>query len=65
MILYVSEVEDTHHRLAFLDGGAILNLPLFYLEGICDVKQMFMLLSCILLVFKLVFGWRKINVVII
>uniref|UniRef100_A0A6N2L0A8 Protein cereblon n=1 Tax=Salix viminalis TaxID=40686 RepID=A0A6N2L0A8_SALVM len=27
-------VEDTHHRLAFLDGGAVLNLPLFFLEGV-------------------------------
>ena len=32
--LFVSDVEDTHHRLAFLDSGAVLNLPLFYLEGI-------------------------------
>ncbi|XP_024458541.1 uncharacterized protein LOC7462291 isoform X1 [Populus trichocarpa] len=31
---YLGEVEDTHHRLAFLDGGAVLNLPLFYLEGV-------------------------------
>lgn len=31
----VSDVEDTHNRLAFLDGGAILTLPLFYLEGMC------------------------------
>ncbi|XP_065849740.1 uncharacterized protein [Euphorbia lathyris] len=31
---YLGEVEDTHHRLAFLDGGAIFNLPLFYLEGV-------------------------------
>ncbi|KAK9273581.1 hypothetical protein L1049_018391 [Liquidambar formosana] len=31
---YLGEVEDTHHRLAFLDGGAILTLPLFYLEGV-------------------------------
>nr|DAD48867.1 TPA_asm: hypothetical protein HUJ06_018804 [Nelumbo nucifera] len=30
---YLGEVEDTHRRLAFLDGGAILNLPMFYLEG--------------------------------
>jgi len=35
--LCVAEVEDTHHRLAFLDGGAILNLPLFYLEGTCYI----------------------------
>ena len=33
----MAEVEDTHHRLAFLDGGAVLNLPLFYLEGTCYV----------------------------
>ncbi|PSR91772.1 Protein cereblon like [Actinidia chinensis var. chinensis] len=31
---YLGEVEETHHRLAFLDGGAILNLPLIYLEGV-------------------------------
>ncbi|GMH12414.1 hypothetical protein Nepgr_014255 [Nepenthes gracilis] len=31
---YLGEVEDTHHRLSFLDSGAILNLPLFYLEGV-------------------------------
>jgi len=29
----MSEVEDTHHRLAFVDAGAILKVPLFYLEG--------------------------------
>ncbi|XP_050366433.1 uncharacterized protein LOC126784927 [Argentina anserina] len=31
---YLGEVEDTHHRMAFLDGGAVLNLPIFYLEGV-------------------------------
>ncbi|XP_077209860.1 ATP-dependent protease La (LON) domain protein [Tasmannia lanceolata] len=31
---YLGEVEDTHGRLTFLDGGAILNLPMFYLEGV-------------------------------
>ncbi|KAI4316084.1 hypothetical protein L6164_024100 [Bauhinia variegata] len=31
---YLGEVDDTHHRTAFLDGGAILNLPLFYFEGV-------------------------------
>ncbi|XP_028802225.1 protein cereblon [Neltuma alba] len=31
---YLGEVEDTHHRTAFLDGGARLSLPLFYLEGV-------------------------------
>ncbi|KAK4274250.1 hypothetical protein QN277_017502 [Acacia crassicarpa] len=31
---YLGEVEDTHHRTAFLDGGACLSLPLFYLEGV-------------------------------
>lgn len=29
----LTDVEDTHHRVAFLEGGAILNLPIFYLEG--------------------------------
>ncbi|XP_044464519.1 uncharacterized protein LOC123195027 [Mangifera indica] len=31
---YLGEVEDTHHRMAFLEGGAIFTLPLFYLEGV-------------------------------
>ncbi|KAI4377644.1 hypothetical protein MLD38_015240 [Melastoma candidum] len=31
---YLGEVEDTHHRLSFLDGGAVHQLPLFYLEGV-------------------------------
>ncbi|KAH6831147.1 ATP-dependent protease La domain protein [Perilla frutescens var. hirtella] len=31
---YLGDVEDTHSRLAFLDGGAVLTLPLFYLEGV-------------------------------
>ncbi|KAM2969555.1 hypothetical protein FF2_016641 [Malus domestica] len=31
---YLGEVEDTHHRVAFLDGGAVLKLPIFYLEGV-------------------------------
>ncbi|KAL3633485.1 hypothetical protein CASFOL_022247 [Castilleja foliolosa] len=31
---YLGDVEDTHNRMAFLDGGAVLTLPLLYLEGI-------------------------------
>ncbi|KAL7112182.1 hypothetical protein ACP275_05G136100 [Erythranthe tilingii] len=31
---YLGDVEDTHNRLASLDGGAVLTLPLFYLEGV-------------------------------
>ncbi|KAL2940089.1 Protein cereblon [Bienertia sinuspersici] len=31
---YLGEVEDTHHRAAFVDTGAVLVLPLFYLEGV-------------------------------
>ncbi|KAJ8539617.1 hypothetical protein K7X08_013869 [Anisodus acutangulus] len=31
---YLGDVEDTHNRLAFLDGGAVLTVPLFYLEGV-------------------------------
>ncbi|KAG8375617.1 hypothetical protein BUALT_Bualt10G0119000 [Buddleja alternifolia] len=31
---YLGGVEDTRNRLAFLDGGAVLTLPLFYLEGV-------------------------------
>ncbi|XP_041990596.1 uncharacterized protein LOC121741773 [Salvia splendens] len=31
---YLGVVEDTHSRMAFLDGGAVLTLPLYYLEGV-------------------------------
>ncbi|GAV65519.1 LON domain-containing protein, partial [Cephalotus follicularis] len=31
---YLGEVDDTHGRIAFLDGGTIFTLPLFYLEGV-------------------------------
>ncbi|XP_027354894.1 protein cereblon isoform X2 [Abrus precatorius] len=31
---YLGDVEDTRHRTTLLDGGAILNIPLFCLEGV-------------------------------
>nr|GLL38052.1 protein cereblon [Ipomoea trifida] len=31
---YLGDVEDTHNRLSFLDGGAVIVVPLFYLEGV-------------------------------
>ncbi|BAT78365.1 hypothetical protein LR48_Vigan04g206700 [Vigna angularis] len=31
---YLGDVEDTRHRTAFLDGGAVLNIPLFCLRGV-------------------------------
>lgn len=31
---YLGEIDETHGRFAFLDGGAILNLPMFYLQGV-------------------------------
>ncbi|XP_052209536.1 uncharacterized protein LOC127812955 isoform X2 [Diospyros lotus] len=31
---YLGDVEETHPRFAFFEGGAVLNLPLFYLEGV-------------------------------
>ncbi|WZZ40934.1 hypothetical protein YC2023_037193 [Brassica napus] len=31
---YLGEVEDTPNRIAFVDGGTVLKLPLFYLEGV-------------------------------
>ncbi|XP_057721985.1 uncharacterized protein LOC130936032 [Arachis stenosperma] len=31
---YLGEVEDARHRTAFYDGGAVLNTPLFCLEGV-------------------------------
>ncbi|KAF3791845.1 cereblon protein [Nymphaea thermarum] len=34
MHAYLGEVDDTHHRMPFLDGGTIIDLPMFYLEGI-------------------------------
>lgn len=36
---YLGEVEDTRHRVAFLDSGAILTLPLFFLEGVVLFPQ--------------------------
>jgi len=39
-LFLLADVEDTRHRTAFLDGGAVLNIPLFCLRGICkfDIK---------------------------
>ena len=31
--VYVTEVDDTRGRFAFLNGGAVLSLPMFYLPG--------------------------------
>jgi hypothetical protein len=31
--VYVTEVDDTRRRFAFLNGGAVLSLPMFYLQG--------------------------------
>ncbi|XP_062180442.1 uncharacterized protein LOC133884879 [Phragmites australis] len=31
---YLGEVDDTRGRVSLLDGGAILNLPIFYLQGV-------------------------------
>lgn len=31
---YLGEVDEIHNRQAFLEGGALLTLPMFYLEGI-------------------------------
>ncbi|KAL1204432.1 hypothetical protein V5N11_034686 [Cardamine amara subsp. amara] len=31
---YLGEVEDTQNRIAFVDGGTVLKIPLFYLEGV-------------------------------
>ncbi|XP_061373280.1 uncharacterized protein LOC133315631 isoform X2 [Gastrolobium bilobum] len=31
---YLGDSEEKHHRAAFLDGGAVLNLPLFCLDGV-------------------------------
>lgn len=33
LFLYHSEVDDTRGRVTLLDGGTILNLPMFYLQG--------------------------------
>lgn len=37
ILLVYLDVEDTHHRATLLDGGTVLNLPLFYLQGICVI----------------------------
>ncbi|XP_006293919.2 uncharacterized protein LOC17889038 [Capsella rubella] len=31
---YLGEVEDTPNRISFVDGGTVLKIPLFYLEGV-------------------------------
>ncbi|KAL2340093.1 hypothetical protein Fmac_008033 [Flemingia macrophylla] len=31
---YLGDVEDTRHRTAFLDGGAVVTIPLFSLQGV-------------------------------
>lgn len=31
--LYMTEVDDTRGRFAFLDGGAVLSLPMLSLQG--------------------------------
>lgn len=52
----MSDVEDTHNRLAFLDGGAVLNVPLFYLEG------KFLGLDCIFSIKSIYGGKRNMNI---
>jgi len=32
--LYHSEVDDTRGRVSLLDGGTVVNLPMFYLQGV-------------------------------
>lgn len=31
--VYMTEVDDTRGRFAFLNGGAVLSLPMFSLQG--------------------------------
>ncbi|CAH9106261.1 unnamed protein product [Cuscuta epithymum] len=31
---YLGDIEDTHNRLSFLDGGAVIVVPLLYLKGV-------------------------------
>ncbi|PNX84075.1 protein cereblon, partial [Trifolium pratense] len=31
---YLGDVDDTHHSSTLLDGGSVLTLPLFCLEGV-------------------------------
>ena len=45
LLLHIIEVEDTHRRLAFLEGSAVLNLPLFYLEGIYLIFKFLIMVS--------------------
>ncbi|KAK3138231.1 hypothetical protein QOZ80_5AG0366140 [Eleusine coracana subsp. coracana] len=34
MHTYLGEVDDTRGRVSILDGGAVLNIPIFYLQGV-------------------------------
>ncbi|KAL6614538.1 hypothetical protein ACP70R_036808 [Stipagrostis hirtigluma subsp. patula] len=36
-----AEVDDTQDRVAFLDGGKILNLPMFYLQAVGFCQRLF------------------------
>ena len=56
LLLHIIEVEDTHRRLAFLEGSAVLNLPLFYLEGICLIFKFLIMVSIFSSGINL-FGW--------
>ncbi|KAK9742083.1 hypothetical protein RND81_03G147300 [Saponaria officinalis] len=37
--IWVVDVEDTHQRMASVDSGTILTLPLFYLEGVVLIPE--------------------------
>jgi len=42
--LHAIEIEDIHHRTAFLDGDSVVNLPLFRLQGISLLSVFILLL---------------------
>jgi len=59
LILFVYlDVEDTHHRSTFLDGGTVLTLPIFCLEGICVILHGFEY-GALVFVYLLKWNWQR------
>lgn len=52
MHTYLGEVDDTHRRVTYLDGGTILNLPMIHLPGIVLFPEAILPLRLLQPVFK-------------
>ncbi|CAI9755667.1 unnamed protein product [Fraxinus pennsylvanica] len=52
---YLGEAEEIHSRMGFLEGGAVLILPLFYLEGVVLFPEATLPLRAVLPSYKAAF----------